>query len=323
MTTLLNRLKSCQNRAERRQAAEHINSHLEEFELMLSQVFGDDSTSIEDKLFVLDYVDFVTHSAAVTVIEYALKDDKPQVRIRGLQAAYRVRMESLNAEVKEILEDNEEVFQARKWAVHILATTDPNGYGRVLRKIARNSKEQVDLRKEAVFALTNIGDDESLGALCALLGDSEKLIRVSSAWSLSRIGSPSSINCMLAALEDEEEEVRDWAVRGLRDMDDSQALQGLADAMKLVQSGRQIRLIQLLAEKRSEIIQRAIAEMLLSTDSEVRRTAAWAMGVSPYPPAAGSLEQLLQDPDEQIREYARTALMMLGRIDPTDFGFKI
>jgi hypothetical protein len=290
---------------------------------MVTQVFDSESTSIGDKQIVLDYVDYIAHAAAIAVIEYALKDDETQIRIGGLQAAYRVRIESLNAEVEKILENHMEVFEARKWAVHILATTDPNGYGRVLRKIARDSREQIDLRKEAVFALTNIGDDESLGALCALLGDSEELIRVSSAWSLSRIGSPSSINCMLAALEDEEEEVRDWAVRGLRDMDDSHALQGLADAMKSVQAKEQIRLIQLLAEKRSEIIQRAIAEMLLSSDSEVRRTAAWAMGVSPYPPAASSLEQLLQDPDEQTRDYAKTALMMLGRINPTDFGFRL
>ncbi|MHA1958805.1 MAG: HEAT repeat domain-containing protein [Candidatus Thorarchaeota archaeon] len=323
MIPLLNRLKNSKSRTERRQAAEHINSHPDEFEHLVTHVFDDESSSIEDKQIVLDYVDFIAHANAVIVLVNALKDKEPQVRVAGLQAAYRVRMESMNSEIQEILEDGTEVFDARKWAIHILAAVDPSGYGRVLRRIARNSEEQVNLRKEAVFALTNIGDDESLGALCALLGDSEKLIRVSSAWSLSRIGSPSSISCMLAALEDEEEEVRDWAVRGLRDMDDSQALQGLADAVKSAQVHEQTRLIQLLAEKRSEIILRAIAEMLLSSDSDVRRTAAWAMGVSPYPPAASSLEQLLQDSDEQTRDYAKTALMMLGRIDPTDFGLKL
>jgi hypothetical protein len=44
------------------------------------------------------------------------------------------------------------------------------------------------------------------------------------------------------------------------------------------------------------------------------------MGVAPYPPAAGNLEILLDDPDEQVRNYAKVALARIGRMDPTDFG---
>ena len=63
--------------------------------------------------------------------------------------------------------------------------------------------------------------------------------------------------------------------------------------------------------------------MLLSPHRDVKLTAAWAMGVSPYPPATRNLQVLLEDQDEQIRDYAKTALIRLGVIDPTEFGLKL
>lgn len=69
-------------------------------------------------------------------------------------------------------------------------------------------------------------------------------------------------------------------------MNDLHALQGLADVMRSTVPDEQVRMIRLLVEKRSEIILRAIAEQLTSSETDVRRSAAWAMGVSPYPPPA-------------------------------------
>jgi len=77
-------------------------------------------------------------------------------------------------------------------------------------------------------------------------------------------------------------------------------------------------MIRLVIERKSEVILRAVVELLGSQDIHVRRTAAWALGVSPYPPAVPSLKELLNDEDEEVRDYARIALIRSGGLDPTD-----
>ncbi|TFF86304.1 HEAT repeat domain-containing protein [Candidatus Thorarchaeota archaeon] len=240
------------------------------------------------------------------------------MRIRGLQAAYRSRVDSMNPIIEQMLRDEEQDFEVRKWSVHILGTTDPRKYKRTIRRKARDASEDLNLRKEAIFALTESDDDRTLGALCALLGDTNPEIRKSVAWALSKISSPDTINCLLAALEDDEESVRDWAIRGLRDMDDSRALEKLAEALVNSPPEEQVRMVRLVVEKRSEVILRALVVLLDSRSVEVRRVAAWAMGVSPYPPAVPSLKPLLEDSDGEVRDYARIALIRSGGLDPAD-----
>jgi hypothetical protein len=300
--------------------ADYINSHPEEFTKALTKVFDDKASSDVAvlKQRFLDVVDLLPHKYSIPILEKSIDDTDVRVRIRSLQAAYRTRVESLNSQVLGILENTSEEFEVRKWAVHILGSSDPRSYGGLLRKLARNSSDDIRVRKEAVYALTKVLEGESIGALCALLGDSEVEIRRSGAWALSSMNSPESICCLLAALEDDDDEVRDWSIRALRDMDDSRALQGLADAISRSDPKEQVRLIRLVIERRSEIIMRAIAELLPSEDVNVRRVSAWAMGVSPYPPAAASLRTLTSDADKQVRDYAKTALLRLGEIDPSD-----
>jgi len=90
-------------------------------------------------------------------------------------------------------------------------------------------------------------------------------------------------------------------------MDDARALQGLADAIHTSIPEEQVRMTRLVIERKSEVILRAIVELLDSPDIQVKRIAAWALGVSPYPPAVPSLKELLDDEDEEVRDYARIA----------------
>ncbi len=298
---------------QRKEVAEYINSHPDEF---VSLFESDKLKSHRD--VILDLVDLLSTKLAVIFIERVIGDSNSRIRVRGLQAMYRMRIDSLNSQLVDILANTEEEFEVRKWIVHILGSTDPASYGRVLRRIARDEREDVNLRKEAVFALTRVRSDETLGTLCALLGDSSTEMRESGAWALSNISAPESFNCLLAALEDESEKVRDWAIRGLRDMDDSRALQGLADTIMKVPPNEQVRMIRLIVERRSEIILRAITQLLASEDVEVLRVASWAVGVSPYPPAVPALRDLIDHADEQVRYYSKIALVRCGGIDPTE-----
>ncbi|MFW9842977.1 MAG: HEAT repeat domain-containing protein [Candidatus Thorarchaeota archaeon] len=299
----------------RLEIAEYINTHPEEFEKVLSHAFSEDSKL---KKPLLDIVDLLNGTQMVLVIEKAVLDDDAVIRRQGLQAAYRTRVDSLNVQVAEILSNKEEEFEVRKWALHILGSSDPEYYSDQIVRITRDNSEDVNIRKEAIFALTQIVNDKTLGTLCTLLGNSNVEIRQSGAWALSNIGSSDSINCLLAALDDEDEIVRDWAIRGLRDMDDARALQGLADVIRTSPPKEQVRMTRLVIERKSEVILRAIVELLGSQDTHVRVTAAWALGVSPYPPAVPSLKELLSDEDEEVRDYARIALIRSGGLDPTD-----
>jgi hypothetical protein len=294
---------------------EYIHNHPKEFEQVLNAAF---SKQANLKQPLLDLADLLNGTLMVQIIEKSIMDDDIQIRKRGLQAAYRTRVDSLNLYVVEILSNPKEEFDARKWALHILGSTDPDYYSGHIVKIARNNSGNTDLRKEAIFALTNIVNDKILGTLCALLGDPDVEIRRSGAWALSNIGSSDTINCLFAALDDDDESVRDWAIRGLRDMDDTRALQGLADAIHTSTPEEQVRMTRLVIERKSEVILRAIVELLGSPDIQVKRIAAWALGVSPYPPAVPSLKELLDDEDEEVRDYARIALIRSGGLDPTD-----
>ncbi|MGY5855141.1 MAG: HEAT repeat domain-containing protein [Candidatus Thorarchaeota archaeon] len=303
----------------RKEVAEYINTHPKDFGDALETIFlsvSDDR--MQSKQHVLDLVDLLNTKLTIQVIERAITDSESRIKVRALQATYRKRIDSLNPHLVDVLADTKEEFEVRKWAVHILGSTDSASYGKILRRTARDVQEDVNLRKEAVFALTKVADDETLGTLCALLGDLSVEIRESGAWALSNISAPESINCLLAALEDESEKVRDWAIRGLRDMDDTKALQGLADAMARVSSNDQVRMIRLVVERKSEIILRAITELLSSDDVEVLRVAAWAIGVSPYPPAVPAIRDLMEHEDEQVRHYAKVAFVRSGGIDPSD-----
>jgi hypothetical protein len=319
VTDVLELIADIKTPDKRREVVEYINAHPDEFGVVLDSVFtGTSDDKVQSKLHILDLIDFLSAKLAVQVIERVIVDSDSRIKVRGLQAAYRIRIDSLNPQLVDILADPEEEFEVRKWVVHILGSTDSAGYGRILRKTARDIHEDVNLRKETVFALTKVPDDETLGTLCALLGDSNVEMRESGAWALSNMSAPESINCLLAALEDESEVVRDWVIRGLRDMDDAKALQGLADVMARVSSNEQVRMIRLVVERKSEIILRAITELLSSEDVEVLRVAAWAIGVSPYPPAVPVLRDLLEHEDEQVRDYAKVALVSSGGIDTSD-----
>ena len=299
----------------RRTIVEYIHNHSDEFVNVLENSFSKDNLL---KGHLLDLVDLLSSTLMIRVIEKAVNDEDIHIRIKGLQAAYRTRVDTVNAHVEKILVSSEEEFEARKWALHILGSTDPKYYSRQIVKIARDTSEDIRLRREAVFALTKIVNDKTLGTLCTLLGEPSVEMRQAGAWALSNIGAPESIICLLAALDDEDEIVRDWAIRGLRDMDDARALQGLADAIHSSSPKEQVRMVRLVIERRSEVILRTIVELLSSQDVDVKRTAAWALSVSPYPPAVPSLKILLDDHDEQTRDYARVALIRSGGLDSTD-----
>ena len=102
---------------------EYIHNHPKEFEQVLNAAF---SKQANLKQPLLDLADFLNGTLMVQIIEKSIMDDDIQIRKRGLQAAYRTRVDSLNLYVVEILSNPKEEFDAREWALHILGSTDPD-----------------------------------------------------------------------------------------------------------------------------------------------------------------------------------------------------
>ncbi|MFW9850470.1 MAG: hypothetical protein ACFFF4_15160, partial [Candidatus Thorarchaeota archaeon] len=150
----------------RREIAEHLDSEPNEFESLLEEIFhAPEDIDTEERALVLNLLDFLNDRLAISVIQRALIYPDAKVRVKGLQAAYRRQVDSLNNKIEEILRNSEEIFTIRKLAIHILGSTDPTSFGRLLRNIMKNDDEDIELRKEAIFALTNNPSNETVGAL--------------------------------------------------------------------------------------------------------------------------------------------------------------
>ncbi len=272
-------------------------------------VFGsDDAHYHQHRLRLLRLVDFLDSKSGHKIVLHALQDSSSEIRVRGLQAAYRIHDNSPDLHVADLLLSDEEPFNVRKWAVHLLSLSSSSEAQRILRFMARDQSVPLELRVEAIYAMTNSVDDRAIGTLCTLLGDSHPEVRQSSAWALAKISAPSSIMCLLAALEDSSDSVREWAARALLGMHSAHALQCLVDALHQAEPNEQIRLIRILVADRSDFVLRAIAQLLCSDDVRVRRHAAWAMGVARFAPSAPLLQELIDDEDDQVRRYAVVAL---------------
>jgi HEAT repeat protein len=308
----------------RQEVAKKLNSSPECVEDLIKEIFqAAEQNCNDERECALNIVDFLIERLAVATAKAAIDCPNQRFRVKGLQAIYRRQSDALNNQIEEIVNNPDEEFLVRKLAIHILGSTNSENFGDLLRKIMRNNDESIELRKEAIFALTNSPSNVSIGSLCTNMGNENVEIRRASAWSLGKIGSEDSICCLLAGIEDSDNQVFEWSVRGLRDMDSTRALQELADVVRRSPPEEQERLIPLVVEKKSEITLRAIAELLEADNVSVKRQAAWAMAVSPYPPALGMLEKLVNHEDAQIREYAKKALTKLGKINPTDFGLML
>jgi HEAT repeat protein len=305
----------------RQEIAKKLNSNPESVEELIKEIFQTTEPKFNDEReLALNIIDFLNERLAIVLAKSAIDYAEQRIRVKGLQSIYRRQIDTLNDQIEKLASDLNEEFIVRKLAIHILGVTDSESFGRLLRNMMRNPDESIGLRKEAIFALTTTPSNASIGTLCNFMGNENVEIRRSSAWALAKIGSEDSICCLLAGIEDNDNQVFEWSVRGLRDMDSTRALQELANVMMRSPPEEQERLIPLVVEKKSEITLRAIAELLESDNVSVKRQAAWAMAVSPYPPALGMLEKLVNDDDAQIREYVKKALTKLGKVDPTDFG---
>ena len=137
-----------------------------------------------------------------------------------------------------------------------------------------------------VVLLTGCSRHPSTGALIEQLGSADEKSRLEAAYALARRGEE-VVPAMIEALDDERPLVRDWAIRTLGEMG-----------------------------QRAEPAIPRLVQALDDTDHEVRRSAAFVLGMNlRAPPALPSLILKIQDPAPEVRTASIRALSILG-LDP-------
>jgi HEAT repeat protein len=179
--------------------------------------------------------------------------------------------------------------------------------------IATLSDKEWRVRSAAATALGHIGDPRAVEPLIATLRDRDRSVREQAAWALGAIGDPRAVDPLSAALNDREYLVREEVIEALGRLGDSHALQPLMDQM------RRERYVK--AEIRTAIRRIAVQDpqsvgtlisALNDQHSEVRETAAEALGGAADSTALEPLITALGDEYHDVRKVAAEALGAIG-----------
>lgn len=190
-------------------------------------------------------------------------------------------------------------------AVAFHQVRDPRAVEPLIR-VLKDSKQYWFLRWRVAATLGEIGDPRAVDALIAVLigkdqdEDTEADVRRHAAWALSEIGDPRAIEPLIAALKDEHALMR-WDVAEALVNIGAPAVEPLIAALK----------DQHEVQRRMVVGQPGSGEYE-SVMQTVRWDAARALGRIGDPRAVGPLIVALKDPNTQVRQAARVALVGIG-----------
>lgn len=222
-----------------------------------------------------------------------LDDPRPAVRKRAI-ATLAARGESALPAIRQALSPGRSKL-SRLNAVWTATRIDHAGARALVRSALKDEDETV--RQAAGNSISLWRDREAVPALLALLRDAPPANRRVAAEALGRIGGPAAVAPLLAALEKPVDHFLNHSI--------TYALIELGDA-KLTSVGlssptAQVRRAAMMALDQMDgggLEPRAVAHALVSSDSDVRDTAAWIAGRHPEwgEAMADTLRERMQDP---------------------------
>jgi periplasmic divalent cation tolerance protein len=150
--------------------------------------------------------------------------------------------------------------------------------------VKKLSDSDEEIRVSAIESLANLGDDRAIDALAKRLNDSSMLVRAAAADAIAQIGGPKAEKVFEKSLGSTNPEVRQMAIVGL-----TKVTEGEFD-VELVKA------------------------RLKDSNSMVRWSAAFALGMSPYADVLPALEEAAKsDESESVREAAAESLQKLQK----------
>ena len=171
--------------------------------------------------------------------------------------------------------------------------------------------EDPEVRQQALFALTQVGDPLAVGALIEALKDQSWQVRAKAAYGLGLRGRQNGIDALVGALRDTSWQVREQAAWGLGLIGDARAIEPLTAALRDESSDVREKAAWALGLRGDKRSVEPLMAALKDTSAGVREMAAWALGLKGDQRAANALKDTLKDPDKGVRQKAAWALGML------------
>ncbi len=157
----------------------------------------------------------IEDSRAVDALLEALDDPSPAIRSAVIWSLGEIGDRTGLDAVAEAVEDPEPLV--RQTAVKVLVgkaqACDP------LRSAL--SDPELEVQREAVRHLGDVGQPGAVGPLMARLEDADPVVRREAARTLGKIGDSRAVDALIRALRDEDPEVRNWAVWALDEINPS------------------------------------------------------------------------------------------------------
>ncbi|WP_051261193.1 HEAT repeat domain-containing protein [Desulfovibrio inopinatus] len=200
-----------------------------------------------------------------------------------------------------------------------------------------------EVRQQAIFALSDLGQHEFLKPLAAMLKDEHYMIRANAANALGRLRHPDAIDYLVDALKDEESRVRSmalWSIkhtqqytaiddvlhllesetdpetlrRCIRTLGEFRSIKAIPGLLTLLQDGGptvQSEVLTALGQVGGQDALETLARFMESSNSDLASKAAWSLAAIGEP-ARAVLEGLLSHPNDNTRSLAVFALGRIG-----------
>ncbi len=210
-----------------------------------------------------------------------------------------------------------------------------------------------EVRQQAVFALSDIGRQDFLEPIAALLRDEHYIVRSNAANALGRLRHPSASKHLIDALQDEESRVRSMAIWSIRHAEQFDAIDDMLAVLETeTDKDSLLRCIRTLGEFRSikaisglltrlqegcpaiqsEVLcalgriggqdaLETLVRFMESVNSELANKAAWSLAAMGEP-ARAVLESLLSHPNDNTRSLAVFALGRIGLAQTAESIYK-
>ncbi len=183
-----------------------------------------------------------------------------------------------------------------------------------LLHLANNN--EYDIRKNATFALAQLGSPEAVKPLIELLKNTkETCVCIRAENVLAQLGSPEAVKPLIELLKDTDSDVvRSHAVNVLAQLGVPEAVQQLIELLKDkdTDSGVRRSAVNVLAQLEAREAVQPLIELLKDTDSDVRNSAAYRLVQLDSPEAVKPLIELLKDTDSGVRRSAVNGLAQLS-----------
>lgn len=177
--------------------------------------------------------------------------------------------------------------------------------------IAALKSNSARVRKNAVWALAQIGDSRALLPLIDATKDEAWQVRAYVAAALGEQRDARATQPLVNALKDEKEHVRWFAAASLGNVRDRDVIEPLIDALKDQNARARAYVAASLGQMKDERAVEPLIAALRDDSAQVRMYAAASLGSLGDARAIAPLSAALNDQSNQVRMYARTSLDLL------------